>query len=398
MGGNTIPPTRRLVMRQEGNRRRSATRNSATDGSRRSGRLTRQVRKGEGSFEPVPSDFIPCRLTKAVREASGEARRAHSGALGHQEDMRRALVTVLQPRRDARVTQSGDIPAKRLVGLVRFQNRRPRLLPDLPVDRGGQRSPVVENEDGVIGTEIAPGESAGTEQAPSLEDRVHDLAQVMLGRPAEVQGPASALEAPGRQHRLGQLPARIGQITRIRTTFSHTARIPPTCECAQACVSPRGSTAQNRASWNETGANRLQPQLPAHSAHQDRPTRQPPQHHTITPNKHGDSRARSAVRRPRGRRRGGGPWAERPSPSPESGGRPGRGSRCWRPQSPPPGLRSRSIRHSGLSRRCTSRRPISRSIAIRERAKLSEPGTVSRFAQSRHHRSVMAAFPTPGEP
>lgn len=120
------------------------------------GRLTRQVRKGEGSFEPVPRDFIPCRLAKAVREAFGKAGSAHSGALGHREDVRSALVTVLQPRRDARITASRDIPAERRVDLVRFQNRHPRLPPDLPVERCDQRSPVVENEYRVIGAEIAP--------------------------------------------------------------------------------------------------------------------------------------------------------------------------------------------------------------------------------------------------
>jgi hypothetical protein len=43
---------------------------------------------------------------------------------------------------------------------------------------------------------------------------------------------------------------------------------------------------------------------------------------------------------------------------------------------------SYSIRHSVFSRRCTSRRAISRSTAILERAGVSESGTVSRFAQA----------------
>jgi hypothetical protein len=40
------------------------------------------------------------------------------------------------------------------------------------------------------------------------------------------------------------------------------------------------------------------------------------------------------------------------------------------------------IRHSVFSRRCTSRRAINRSIAIFERAGVSESGTASRFAQA----------------
>lgn len=43
---------------------------------------------------------------------------------------------------------------------------------------------------------------------------------------------------------------------------------------------------------------------------------------------------------------------------------------------------SYSIRHSVFSLRCTSRRAISRSIAIFERAGGSESGTDSRFAQA----------------
>lgn len=41
-----------------------------------------------------------------------------------------------------------------------------------------------------------------------------------------------------------------------------------------------------------------------------------------------------------------------------------------------------SIHHSAFSRGCTSRRAISRSITVFERAGASESGTVSRFAQA----------------
>jgi hypothetical protein len=63
--------------------------------------------------------------------------------------------------------------------------------------------------------------------AVHVQERVHDLAQVVLGRPAEVQGPDAALEAPRGQDRLNQLPAGIGQITRIRTTVGHVLDVPP---------------------------------------------------------------------------------------------------------------------------------------------------------------------------
>ncbi len=43
---------------------------------------------------------------------------------------------------------------------------------------------------------------------------------------------------------------------------------------------------------------------------------------------------------------------------------------------------SQSIRHNVFSRRCTSRRAISRSIAIFEWAGVSDSGGVSRFAQA----------------
>ena len=60
-----------------------------------------------------------------------------------------------------------------------------------------------------------------------VQDRVHDLAQVVPWRPAEVQGPAAALEAPGGGHRLDQLPPGVGQVTRIRATVPHDLGIPP---------------------------------------------------------------------------------------------------------------------------------------------------------------------------
>ncbi len=46
--------------------------------------------------------------------------------------------------------------------------------------------------------------------AVHVQNRVHDVAQVVLGRSAEVQSAAAALETPGCLNRLAQLPASIG--------------------------------------------------------------------------------------------------------------------------------------------------------------------------------------------
>jgi hypothetical protein len=81
--------------------------------------------------------------------------------------------------------------------------------------------------DRLMGREVVGEVGPLASGAVHVEDRVHDFAQVVPGWPAEVQGPAPALEAPGGQHRLDQLPAGIGQITRIRTTFRHDLDVLP---------------------------------------------------------------------------------------------------------------------------------------------------------------------------
>jgi hypothetical protein len=57
------------------------------------------------------------------------------------------------------------------------------------------------------------------------------------------------------------------------------------CRClwayAQAHTQPDRSTAQMRASWNETGVNRLPPQLRHHRYRQATSTRRHQPHHTI---------------------------------------------------------------------------------------------------------------------
>ena len=124
-----------------------------------------------------------------------------------------------------------------------------------------------------------------------LEDRVHDLAQFMLGRTSEVQGPAATLEAPGPQDRLDQLPAGIGQITRIRTSLGHDLGIPSRVECAQACVFSRGSAVWTRASRDETGSSRIPHQASHRPTLGPPPHRQPHRHRIPTTRKTADTRA-----------------------------------------------------------------------------------------------------------
>ncbi|AYV32907.1 hypothetical protein EES41_39740 (plasmid) [Streptomyces sp. ADI95-16] len=81
-----------------------------------------------------------------------------------------------------------------------------------------------------------------------IQDRVHDVAQVVLGRPAEMQGSAPALEAPGREERLDQLPAGIGQITRIRPrSLAHVSVV-------LLADGPRQGA--NRGEWGRLGIRR----------------------------------------------------------------------------------------------------------------------------------------------
>lgn len=48
------------------------------------------------------------------------------------------------------------MPTERRVEFMRLQNRRPCLLPNLPVDLGGKRPSIVENEYRVLKAETAP--------------------------------------------------------------------------------------------------------------------------------------------------------------------------------------------------------------------------------------------------
>lgn len=82
--------------------------------------------------------------------------------------------------------------------------------------------------------------------AVHVQDHVHDVAQVVFRWSAEVQGPAAALEPPGGEHRLDQLPAGIGQITRIRVPRPHASGVASRTECAQTHSDNNGSTRPRR--------------------------------------------------------------------------------------------------------------------------------------------------------
>jgi hypothetical protein len=70
---------------------------------------------------------------------------------------------------------------------------------------------------------------------------------------AEVQKPAAVLEAPNRENWLKQLPAGIGQITRIRTPLHHACDVPPRTKCARAQSDDDGARSfERRASQDET--------------------------------------------------------------------------------------------------------------------------------------------------
>ncbi len=103
--------------------------------------------------------------------------------------------------------------------------------------------------------EVAPLESG----VVHVQDRVHDVAQVVLGWPAD-QGPAAAVEAPGGKDRIDQLPAGIGQITRISASPRHACGVPPRTACAQAhAMTVEAHDREGRASWDETGVRRPPP-------------------------------------------------------------------------------------------------------------------------------------------
>jgi hypothetical protein len=60
--------------------------------------------------------------------------------------------------------------------------------------------------------QVTPGDAG----AVDVEDGVHDAAQVVLGRPADVQALASALGPPGGEDGADQFPAGIGEVAGVR--------------------------------------------------------------------------------------------------------------------------------------------------------------------------------------
>lgn len=70
--------------------------------------------------------------------------------------------------------------------------------------------------------QVTPG-NAG---AVDVEDGVHEAAQVVLGRPADVQTPAPALGPPRVEDGPDQFPARIGEVAGIRALSRHVSVVP----------------------------------------------------------------------------------------------------------------------------------------------------------------------------
>lgn len=94
----------------------------------------------------------------------------------------------------------------------------------------------------VVG-KVAPGDPGPVH----IQDRVHDPAQVVLGRPANVQPLPSPLGPPGRQNGLERFISGIGQVTRMRPLPRHVSIVPPVDR------QPQGA---NRVQWGALGSDR----------------------------------------------------------------------------------------------------------------------------------------------
>lgn len=115
-----------------------------------------------------------------------------------------------------------------------FVVRVPCLLayqfPQQAVELGEDAVPLPLGEvaiDRLMGREVVREVGPLAACAVDVQDRVHDLAQVVPGRAPEVQSAAAEFEAPRGQHRLDESPAGIEQITRIRGTAGHDLDVLP---------------------------------------------------------------------------------------------------------------------------------------------------------------------------
>jgi hypothetical protein len=84
---------------------------------------------------------------------------------------------------------------------------------------------------GEVVWEVAPGDAG----AVDVEDGVHDPAQVVFGRPPDVQALPSAFCSPGCQGWFQQFPTGIGQVARVRPLSERHVSVVP-----MAAVPPQG--------------------------------------------------------------------------------------------------------------------------------------------------------------
>lgn len=134
------------------------------------------------------------------------------------------------------------------------------LLPlgEVPVHRGPGREVV---------RQVAPGDAG----AVHIQDGVHDLAQVVFGRSADVQRPGPALVAPGRQDGLDQRPACVRQVAGVGAVWSHVCEVADRgrpCQRSKGGARGRVGSRQEQSERNDSQASRAG-RLP-HQAHQPR--------------------------------------------------------------------------------------------------------------------------------
>lgn len=90
---------------------------------------------------------------------------------------------------------------------------------------------------GEVVWQVPPGNTGPVD----VEDGVHDPAQVVFGRPPDVQALPSALGSPDTQGWFEQFPTGIGQVTRLRPLSARHVSVVP-----MAVVRPKGANRRDR--------------------------------------------------------------------------------------------------------------------------------------------------------
>lgn len=85
--------------------------------------------------------------------------------------------------------------------------------------------------------QIPPGDPGPVD----VEDGVHDPAQIVFGRPPDVQALPSLLGPPGCQGWFQQFPTGVGQVTRVRPLLTRRVSVLP-----MAAVSLQGANRRGR--------------------------------------------------------------------------------------------------------------------------------------------------------